>query len=95
MPLPMRIKCTTYKGLVQNTLLSGLEAETLRECDYKRLETVDLTLARKAIGNLGVYTHDDHKRQHSNQHVRRTLGISTVHSELRVRRLKWLHTIHE
>ena len=40
-------KIWMFKGLVVNTLLSGLEAELLRGCDHRVLETCMLALARK------------------------------------------------
>ena len=36
--IPGRIKKVAFKNLAINTLLSGLEAEALRECDYGKLE---------------------------------------------------------
>ena len=52
------IKSAVFKGLVANTLLSGLEAETLRTCDLERLEKCLMNLARRVRGKKGVYEQD-------------------------------------
>ena len=90
----LRTKANVYKGLVVNTLMSGLEAETLRACDFDKLEKCMMGLARRLVGSRGVYKHGDTKRQVTNEQVRRLLRLTNVHDELRIRRLKWLHDMH-
>ena len=84
-----------FKNLVVNTMLSGMEAEVLRECDYEKMEKVVMNLARKVVGQRGVYPHEDGKRQHTNQYVRSLLRITNLKDLLRIRRLKWLQAIAE
>ena len=50
-----------FNNMVVNALLSGLEAETLRECDYSKLEKCMIFLARTAVGERGVYVHEKHQ----------------------------------
>ena len=43
----LKLKSQVFKGLVVSTLLSGLEAEALRGCDYEKLDKVMMRLARR------------------------------------------------
>ena len=52
----LRLKKSQFKGLVVTTLLSGLEAETLRACDLEKLEKCLLGLARRMLGVRGFMT---------------------------------------
>ena len=52
----------TFKNLVSNTMLSGMEPEVLRECDIEKMEKVVMALARKVVGQRGVYDHEGTKR---------------------------------
>ena len=93
--VPMREKAMIFKGQVINTLLSGLEAEVLRVCDYEKLEKCMLGLARELCGLRGTYSQRDHRRIKTNVDIRTMVGITAVHNELRVRRLEWLSSILE
>ena len=83
----------TFKNLVVNTLLSGLEAETLRTCDYEKLEKCLIGLGRKVVGREGIYIQADTRRQHSSSKIRELLSISSCFIELRIRRLQWITEI--
>ena len=85
-----KIKIMTFKNLVVNTLLSGLEAETLQTCNYEKLEKRMLSLGRKVVGKDGIYVQDGTRRQHSNSRIRELLQISSCFLELRIRRLQWI-----
>ena len=53
--LALRIKVSVFKGLALQTLLSGMEAETLRACDLEKMEKCVTGLSRKMLGARGVY----------------------------------------
>ena len=55
--IPLRVKTGVFKGLVLNTLMSGMEAETLRGCDLEKMDKCLIGLARKMLGLRGVYEH--------------------------------------
>ena len=57
--ISLKTKAGVFKGQVVNTLLSGLEAETLRTCDFDKLEKCQMQLARTLVGSLGVYVGND------------------------------------
>ena len=59
-----------FKGQVLNTLMSGLEAEVLRVCDYEKLEKCMMKLARKLCGLKGTYAHGEQRRMITNVEVR-------------------------
>ena len=84
-----------FLNLVVNTLLSGLEAETLRQCDYETLEKCTMGLARKAVSSKSIYWLNGKKQQHSHARVRSILRLTNVFITLRIRGLKWLSNILE
>ena len=47
----IKAKRMMFKQLVLSSLLTGLECEVLRTCDYERLEQNLLGLARRAAGS--------------------------------------------
>ena len=92
----LRTKANVFKGQVVNTLLSGLEAETLRTCDFEKLEKCQMQLARKVFGNRGIHqSKDGGKWQHSNAKIRDILRLTNVHDELRIRRLRWIKDMQD
>ena len=88
-----RVKARVFKGLVVNTLVSGMEAKTLRACDYEKMEGCMMGLARRLLGRGGVYLHEAERRQYSNETVRERLGLTCVVDLMRIRRLGWLMNI--
>ena len=88
--ISLKTRKLAFKNLVLNTLLSGLEAEVLRKCDYETLEKTLMALARRAIGRAGTYEHASGNRQRPSQWVRKYLAVSSCLVTLRTRRLGWL-----
>ena len=76
--IPVKIKARVFKGLVTNTMISGLEGEVLRTCDYERMESCVMGLARRILGKLSIHSYEGTKRQHTNEHVRRLLGLTCI-----------------
>ena len=75
---------------VRGAMLSGMEAEVPTQGELDKMESAICAFARKAMGSEGSYVAQDGvRRQHSNTHVRKWMGMPTVESELRARRLKW------
>ena len=89
----MKTKMMVFKGQVIAALLSGLESETLRECDYNKLETCLTGLLRRAIGKAGIHDKDGERRQRSNTWMRNYAKVTCIFMELRIRRLNWLTDI--
>ena len=88
-----RTKRMVYKGLVENTLLSGLECETLTAKEMLRLETWNIKHMRKVLGQDNCEMVEGVRRQISNESVREKFGTYTLTSILRKRRLDWLKNI--
>lgn len=74
----LSMKAMVFKGLVINTFLSGLEAETLRQGDCEKNGKCMMHLARRAFGSLSTYQHEGQRRQYSKRHVRGLLNISST-----------------
>ena len=87
---PLRDIRDVYKGEVWNTLLSGMEVEPMRKCDYERMEVCLCLLIRKALGKLPWMKMDKggtHAKRRSNVEIRHMIRVSSVYLELRIRRL--------
>ena len=82
-----------FKSMVQGALLSGMEAEVPSVGDINRMDSTQCTLARRALGSNGSYESGQGRRQLSNDQVRVQMGLCTVDSTLRARRLKWWQDI--
>lgn len=93
MAIVENLRRAMFKHLVVNTLLSGLECETLRKCDYDKLETCQTMLAGKALGNKGAIEKKDKMHQKDNNTVRELMHIGTIYSELRIRRIELMEAI--
>ena len=88
--IPVRLKANVFKGLVANTMLSGMEAERARPCDLEKMESCLMGLARRLLGRESVYQCEGKNRQRPNRVIREKLGLMNLRDVLRVRRLKWL-----
>ena len=66
-----------------------MEAEVPSVGDINRMGSTQCTLARRALGSNGSYESGHGRRQLSNDQVREQMGLYTVESTLRARRLKW------
>eukprot|EP00930_Biecheleria_cincta_P075218 TRINITY_DN6238_c0_g1_i1.p1 TRINITY_DN6238_c0_g1~~TRINITY_DN6238_c0_g1_i1.p1 ORF type:complete len:336 (-),score=45.12 TRINITY_DN6238_c0_g1_i1:318-1325(-) len=99
---PEKFKVTCYRALVQNALLSGLEAAVLDKEHIDKMEMQQMQYLRKLMCGGACYktlkrTLDG--RQYvqfnalTNQVVRELTGVPTLQSELSARRLKWLQQL--
>ena len=84
-----------FKGVVVSALLSGMEAEAPTAADLRLLEGAQCKYGRMALGSRGSREVRGVRRQLSDEEVRRRLGLATVESELRARRLKWWQGVTE
>ena len=66
-----------FQNPVVNALLSGLEAETPRQCDEEQLESTMLCLAREVAGKQETYVHDE-RRQNPNVQLRKNWWASRM-----------------
>ena len=82
-----------FRSMVQGAILSGMDAEVPSEGDIRRMESIQCTLARRAMGSEGSYESHRGRRQLIDDQVRNMMGISTVKSELRARRIKWWQAV--
>ena len=73
----------------RGALLTGMGAEAPSVVYINRLGSTQCTLARGALGSNGSYESSQGRRQLSNDQVRVNMGLHTVASTLRARRLKW------
>ena len=78
-----------FQSYVQGALLSGLETEVLLDGEIRRMESLQCALARRAMGSRGSRAYGQMRRQITDREVREWMGIATVRTELRARRLKW------
>jgi hypothetical protein len=94
-----KFKVTVFKGTVRQTLLAGLEAMALPIQHLQLLEVAQNKFARKMLCGQGclktLHTATDGTsytvyRALSNTTVRTKLSLSTIASEMIVRRLSWL-----
>ena len=86
-------KRLVFKGLVLGTLLSGLEAEVLRECDYKQMDECIMGLARKTLGSWGKVRRGGQVAKRTNEEVRVYMGVACIRVEMARRRLGWMQDI--
>ena len=89
------VKKMVYKGLVENTLLSGMEAELLNAKEIQRLDKWNVLHMRKVLGANNSVNVDGARHQMSNKDVRQKFTTHNVGSILRKRRLDWLRSILE
>jgi hypothetical protein len=67
-----------------------MEAETATPNELKKIDTETIRLARKVMAGRACTTDsEDQKKAHTNEWVRKGLGIYTTESELSRRRVKW------
>ena len=79
----------TYKSLIYNTGLAGMDSEVLTKNEYIRLDGAQLRLLRKMDGNRhSIEREDGNKHICSNNKLREVYEIATYESELRKRRLQ-------
>ena len=79
-----------YKGLIENALLSGLEAEALSNTEYAKLEKWNMKYMRKVLGADNSVEVNGERRQISNTEVRAKFCTHTLNSTMSKRRLDWL-----
>ena len=92
--IPHTATVRTFHSMVVGAGLSGLEAETPTSRELDLLDKAIIQLARKALGSEASFVHTDgSRRSHSDLHIRKRMGIHTVDSLLRSRRLKWWREI--
>ena len=71
-----------------------MEAETATDNEIKKIDNETIRLARKVMAGRACITDmDDQKKTHTNEWVRRRMGIYTTESELARRRVKWYKTM--
>jgi len=88
--VPRTVAKRVFHAMVVSAALSGMEAETPTEWDIKRLDTVLVKLARKAMGSEAAYTHTDGGRRSIPEiKVRMWMDLFTVRTMLCSRRLRW------
>ena len=85
-----RVKKMIYKGLIENALLSGLEAEALTNTEYAKLEKWNIRYMRKVLGPDNSVDVNGERRQISNTEVRSKFNTHTLDSTMSKRRLDWL-----
>ena len=88
-----KVKKMIYRGLVENTLLSGLESEVLTHNEYEKLEKWNVLHMRKVLGSDNSEEVNGVRRQKSNSEIRKLFGTHTLISIMRKRRLDWLRNI--
>jgi hypothetical protein len=67
-----------------------MEAETATTTEIRKIDNETIRLARKVMaGRACVTDSDEQKKAHTNEWVRRRMGIYTTESELARRRVKW------
>ena len=82
--------------MVQNAGLAGLEACKLNSTEVTKLEKERNRLARKTMGRQGwgaVERDDKEAVSVTNKQVMERMGLWTMASTLRLRRLRWLHSM--
>ena len=84
------MKKMIYKGLVENTLLSGLEAECCTKREIETLENWNLRHMRKVLGSENSVEVGGVRRQVTNAEVRERFGTHMLWTILMKRRLDWL-----
>jgi hypothetical protein len=92
--VPLRRKAAVFRAVVNETLLSALEVRPLSPSDEHKLEQARGLLLRRLFGRdgFGVVSGDPVHRSVTLESLRQRAGISTVSSDLKVRRLLWLRS---
>ena len=94
--VPVKVKITVFQCLVRNSLLSGLECVCLGKTEVGLLERTQnwylCRLGRRGAKNVDEGGNETWKSEKM-EVLREKLGISSVQSELRARRIKWLQKI--
>ena len=85
--LRLKAKITVYTACVLSTLLYGSETWTTYAFQENRLNTFHLRCLRRILN----ITWQD---KITNQEVLRRVGMSSIHYQLSVRRLRWLGHVH-
>ena len=87
------IKMVVFRSLVRSSLMSGQEAICLLKGEMETMEKTQnwylCRLMRRGTWN----TEEERWTTRSMAEVRRTLGVATIASEMRSRRVKWLQQI--
>ena len=98
--IPWKLKRTLLIGQVLNVALSGVEAYALQPGDYETLQTAVTKILRKAMGRKAVQIkinsetgQHEIESQVSNAAVLRYWRISTVKTELVIRRIRMYQTM--
>eukprot|EP00930_Biecheleria_cincta_P105118 TRINITY_DN9766_c1_g1_i2.p1 TRINITY_DN9766_c1_g1~~TRINITY_DN9766_c1_g1_i2.p1 ORF type:complete len:1323 (-),score=80.85 TRINITY_DN9766_c1_g1_i2:275-4243(-) len=94
-----KFRRAVFLALVRSCLLTGLEAMVTTQTQYSQLESEQCKYLRKLLCGKGclkihrVNSRNEHFiefRSLTNQHIRETLRITSIESELIFRRLRWL-----
>ena len=92
--VPLERKVLVFKAVVNEALLSALEVRPLTPADEHELEAARGLLLRRLFGRsgYGAVAGNPSRSSVSLHNLRQRAGVSTVASELRVRRLLWLRS---
>ena len=93
--ISFKSKSLFFKNMVLNALLSGLEICVFNQGEINKLQVHADKLARRALGRKGwgAVKNDPNKTSVPSRWVRAQLGIWTIESTLRYRRLRWFHSM--
>ena len=87
-------KATVFRAVVYQPLVSGLTAEVFTETEYLQLEKVLYPMIRRCLGPYASRALPDGTRhQLSNSEIMVAFCITSVETELRAQRIKWLYNI--
>ena len=98
--MPWKLKRTLLIGHILNVALSGVEAYALQNSDYETLQAAVTKIFRSAMGKRAVQLSLDPKTQEykvenriSNAAVLKYWKISTIRTELAVRRIRMYQSL--